>query len=84
MWLLDQVINSAGVMGTDTPVLANLEHIKLSYVLLLSMIVVPQYMLIHPYLHLLIIAPLLVWIGSQRALIEAQKAPEDSQVSHHM
>jgi len=44
------------------------------------MIVVPQFMLIHPYLHLLIMAPLLVWTGCQKAKAEAAKAPEDSKV----
>ena len=43
------------------------------------MIVVPQYTLIHPYLHLLIVAPLLVFTGCQRALIESAKGA-DSQV----
>jgi minor histocompatibility antigen H13 len=44
------------------------------------MLVVPQLTLIHPYLHLLIVAPLLVWIGCEGALAEQQKAPEESQV----
>merc|ERR1719502_1147163 len=44
------------------------------------MLIAPQFYLIHPYLHLLIVAPLLVWVGCQRSLLEAQKAPEDSQV----
>ena len=47
-----------------------------------AMLVVPQFTLIHPYLHLLIIAPLLVWTGCQSALLEAQKSPEESQVRH--
>ena len=38
-------------------------------VLVAAMLVVPQFTLIHPYLHLLIIAPLLVWTGCQNALI---------------
>eukprot|EP00325_Prymnesiales_sp_UTEX-LB-985_P022019 CAMPEP_0174721196 /NCGR_PEP_ID=MMETSP1094-20130205/35554_1 /TAXON_ID=156173 /ORGANISM="Chrysochromulina brevifilum, Strain UTEX LB 985" /LENGTH=350 /DNA_ID=CAMNT_0015921833 /DNA_START=14 /DNA_END=1066 /DNA_ORIENTATION=- len=44
------------------------------------MLIVPQFTLIHPYLHLLIVAPLLVWVGCEGALAEQQKAPEDSQV----
>ena len=48
-------------------------------VLVAAMLVVPQFTLIHPYLHLLIIAPLLVWTGCQNALVQAQKSPEDSQ-----
>ena len=43
-------------------------------VLVGAMLVVPQFTLIHPYLHLLIIAPLLVWTGCQNALVEAQKS----------
>ena len=43
------------------------------------MLIVPQFVYIHHYLHLLLIAPLLVWIGCQRALLEAQKAPGESQ-----
>ena len=45
-----------------------------------AMLIVPQLTLIHPYLHLLIVAPLLVWVGCEGALMEHQKAPEDSQV----
>lgn len=45
----------------------------LEYTAIAAMIVVPQFVLIHPYLHLLIIAPLLVWTGSKRALVQAQK-----------
>ena len=41
-----------------------------------AMIVIPQFTLIHPYLHLLIMAPLLVFIGCQRALVEASKGKE--------
>jgi minor histocompatibility antigen H13 len=55
-------------------------NLNLAYGALLAMLVVPQYVLIHPYLHLLITAPLLVWIGCQRALIESQKAPGESQM----
>ena len=51
-----------------------------SYGLLAGMLIVPQFVLIHHYLHLLIMAPLLVWIGCQRALLEIRKAPGESQV----
>ena len=47
------------------------------------MIVVPQFTLIHPYLHLLIVAPLLVFTGCQRALAESAKG-SDSQVITHI
>jgi len=53
--------------------------LNVAYVAILAMLVVPQLTLIHPYLHLIIMAPLLVWTGCQRSLIESQKAPEDSQ-----
>jgi len=48
-------------------------------VLIAVMIVVPQFTLIHPYLHLLIIAPLLVFTGCHRAKLEIDKG-ESSQV----
>mmetsp|Transcript_15936 Transcript_15936/g.52536 ORF Transcript_15936/g.52536 Transcript_15936/m.52536 type:complete len:370 (-) Transcript_15936:262-1371(-) len=51
-----------------------------AYLLVVAMLVVPNFILIHPYLHLLILGPLLVWIGCQRALLEAQKAPGESNV----
>mmetsp|Transcript_45195 Transcript_45195/g.112364 ORF Transcript_45195/g.112364 Transcript_45195/m.112364 type:complete len:354 (+) Transcript_45195:31-1092(+) len=51
-----------------------------SYGLLVVMLTVPQFVLIHHHLHLLVMAPLLVWIGCQRALLESQKAPGESQV----
>jgi minor histocompatibility antigen H13 len=51
-----------------------------AYLVLLAMLIVPQYKHVHPYLHLMIMAPLLVWIGCQRALLEKQKKPEDSQM----
>jgi len=54
--------------------------LNLAYAALLAMLIVPQFYLIHPYMHLLIIAPLLVWTGCQRSLLESQKAPEDSQI----
>ena len=38
-----------------------------------AMLVVPQFTLVHPYLHLLIGAPLLVFAGCQRAALEAAK-----------
>jgi len=41
--------------------------------LIAIMIVIPQFTLIHPYLHLLIMAPLLVFTGCQRA-VKADKA----------
>lgn len=50
-----------------------------AYGTVLVMIIVPQFVLIHPYLHLLIMAPLLVWIGCQRSLLQTLKSPEDSQ-----
>jgi len=51
-----------------------------AYVAIVAMLIVPQFFLVHPYLHLLIMAPLLVWTGCQRSLLMAQMAPEDSQV----
>jgi len=45
-----------------------------------AMLVVPQFTLIHPYLHLLLVAPLLVWTGCQGAITEANKAPGESKV----
>jgi minor histocompatibility antigen H13 len=44
-----------------------------------AMIVIPQFTLIHPYLHLLIMAPLLVFTGCHRAKLELDKG-EASQV----
>ena len=38
-----------------------------------AMLVVPQFTLIHPYLHLLIIAPILVFTGCHRAKLELAK-----------
>lgn len=55
-------------------------NLNLAYGVILAMLVVPQFMFIHPYLHLLIMAPLLVWAGSQRALLESSKAPGESQM----
>ena len=60
-------------------VAASADSMYAAYGLLLGMLVVPQFILIHHYLHLLIMAPLLVWIGCQRALGEALKAPGESQ-----
>lgn len=57
-----------------SPSLAN------GYVALGAMLVVPQYVLIHPYLHLLIVAPLLVWMGCQRALAASKLSREASGV----
>jgi len=37
------------------------------------MLIVPQFTLIHPYLHLLIMAPLLVFTGCHRAQLELEK-----------
>ena len=51
-----------------------------AYAAIVAMLIVPQFFLVHPYLHLLIMAPLLVWTGCQRSLLMAQMAPEDSQV----
>ena len=48
--------------------------------LVAAMIIVPQISLVHPYLHLLLMAPLLVWTGCQGAIAEASKAPSDSKV----
>ena len=45
-----------------------------------AMLVIPQLTLIHPYLHLLLMAPLLVWTGCQGAITEAAKAPGDSKI----
>ena len=42
-------------------------------VFIAAMLVVPQFTLIHPYLHLLIIAPLLVFTGCHRAKLEVDK-----------
>ena len=50
------------------------------YAAIAAMLVVPQFVLIHPYLHLLLIAPLLVHTGSLRALAQSKLAPEDSGV----
>lgn len=60
--------------------IGDISGLSAAYAAVAAMIVVPQLTLIHPYLHLLIMAPLLVWIGCQRALLESRKAPEDSQV----
>ena len=51
-----------------------------AYVAIVAMLIVPQFFLVHPYLHLLIVAPLLVWTGCQRSLLMAQMSPEESQV----
>mmetsp|Transcript_38313 Transcript_38313/g.91808 ORF Transcript_38313/g.91808 Transcript_38313/m.91808 type:complete len:365 (+) Transcript_38313:31-1125(+) len=51
-----------------------------AYVAIVAMLIVPQFFLVHPYLHLLIMAPLLVWTGCQRSLLMAQVSPEESQV----
>ena len=64
------------VTATDTEVAG----LWTAYLLVVAMLVVPNFILIHPYLHLLILGPLLVWIGCQRALLEAQKAPGESNV----
>ena len=53
--------------------------LMLSYAVVVLLLIVPHYVFIHHYLHCMIAGPLLVWIGCQRALIEASKAPEDSQ-----
>lgn len=58
----------------------NSDALMASYGLLAGMLIVPQFVLIHHYLHLLIMAPLLVWIGCQRALLESRKAPGESQM----
>ena len=54
-------------------------NLMLSYAVVVLLLIVPHYVFIHHYLHCMIAGPLLVWIGCQRALIEASKAPEDSQ-----
>ena len=59
----------------------NSDALMAAYGLLAGMLVVPQFVLIHHYLHLLIMAPLLVWIGCQRALVETSK--EDSQAREY-
>ena len=41
--------------------------------LVLVMLIVPQFTLVHPYLHLLIVAPLLVYTGCHRAKLEIAK-----------
>ena len=51
-----------------------------AYVAIVAMLVVPNFFLVHPYMHLLIMAPLLVWTGCQRSLLMAQMSPEESQV----
>ena len=51
-----------------------------AYVAIVAMLIVPQFFLVHPYLHLLIVAPLLVWTGCQRSLLQMETAPEESQV----
>ncbi len=38
-----------------------------------AMLIIPQFTLIHPYLHLLIMAPLLVFTGCHRAKLELDK-----------
>jgi len=59
---------------------ADIPGLPIAYVAMLAMLIVPQFVLIHPYLHLLIMGPLLVWIGCQRSLLESLKAPGESQV----
>jgi len=54
--------------------------LPLAYAGVVAMLVLPNFVLIHPYLHLLILGPLLVWIGCQRSLLESLKAPGESQV----
>ena len=54
-------------------------QLNVAYAAMLIMLIAPQFYLIHPYLHLLIMSPLLVWIGCQNSLVEAQKG-DDSQV----
>ena len=49
------------VTATDTEVAG----LWTAYLLVVAMLVVPNFILIHPYLHLLILGPLLVWIGCQ-------------------
>ena len=51
-----------------------------AYVAIVAMLIVPQFFLVHPYLHLLIVAPLLVWTGCQRSLLQMETPPEESQV----
>ena len=46
-----------------------------AYAAIVAMLIIPQFFLVHPYLHLLIMAPLLVWTGCQRSLLMAQMAP---------
>ncbi len=67
-------------MSTTLDVAGTKASLNGAYIAILAMLVVPQFFLIHPYLHLIIVAPLLVWTGCQRSLLEAQKAPEDSQI----
>jgi hypothetical protein len=59
---------------------ADIPGLPIAYAAMLAMLIVPQFVLIHPYLHLLIMGPLLVWIGCQRSLLESLKAPGESQV----
>lgn len=59
---------------------ADIPGLNLAYGGIVGMLIVPQYVLIHPYLHLLILGPLLVWVGCQRSLLETRKAPGESQV----
>ena len=56
-------------MPEQTPLLA-----------LFLLLTLPQLTLVHPYLHLLLIAPLLLYVGCQRNLAQANQDPSKSQV----
>ena len=75
-----RLLRSQAAMSTTLDVAGTKASLNGAYIAILAMLVVPQFFLIHPYLHLIIAAPLLVWTGCQRSLLMAQMAPEDSQV----
>lgn len=47
------------------------------YSLLAAILIAPIYVTIHPYAHMLMIAPLVVYLGCQRSLAQMNAAPED-------
>jgi len=49
------------------------------YAVLIAMLIIPMYVTIHPYLHMLIIAPTVVFIGCQRSVDQMNAAPEEKQ-----
>ena len=70
------VSSSAGVEPSEPFAAEAMGPADTGLLAIIAMLIIPNFTLIHPYLHLLIMAPLLVFTGCHRALLEAAKGSE--------